>query len=249
MTGKFNKWMLTSKDIHIVYTKPKESIYKYWNSFESFPIKLLSPIMFQKPAGILAGYLRVGPFLLGTDKFEHFLGTGFNYFKSYFIKKKSINETAQIGWRDEVGALGGMTVGVMSFGDLAAEFNGMFFWNDLLRFHDSLPKKKSRGGKADFVEDHRNGPYIICKNNKWVLNKGKPFDWIHYLDDSMDEAINCSLFKTKKMADKVKKALGELSRKEGRKYACPMEPKKFERLKRKYGKYAPLLLNSKGHGL
>ena len=80
--------------------------------------------MFQKPAGILAGYLRVGPFLLGTDKFEHFLGTGFNYFKSYFIKKKSINETAQIGWRDEVGALGGMTVGVMSFGDLAAESMG-----------------------------------------------------------------------------------------------------------------------------
>ena len=80
------------------------------------------------------------------------------------------------------------------------------------------------------------------------MNKGKPFDWIHYLDDSMDEAINCSLFKTKKMADKVKKSLGELGRKEGRKYACPMEPEKFERLKRKYGKYAPLLLNSKGHG-
>ena len=26
MTGKFNKWMLTSKDIHIVYTKPKKHL-------------------------------------------------------------------------------------------------------------------------------------------------------------------------------------------------------------------------------
>ncbi|MBG07881.1 MAG: hypothetical protein CME68_03935 [Halobacteriovoraceae bacterium] len=248
MTGKFNKWMLTSKDVHVVYTKPKDSIYKYWNTFESFPIKLLSPIMFQKPAGVLAGYVKVGPVLLGTDKFEHFLGTGFTYFKSYFIKKKTINQTAQIGWRDEVGPLGGMTVGVMSFGDLAAEFNGMFFWNDLLRFHDSLTDKKRSLRKKDFVRDHRNGPYIICKNNKWQLNKYKPFDWAHYLDDSMDEAINCSLFKTKSMGVKVKKSLRELERKKGIKFKCPMDPEKFERLKRKYGKYAPLILNESGHG-
>ena len=27
-----------------------------------------------------------------------------------------------------------------------------------------------------------------------------------------------------------------------------MDPEKFERLKRKYGKYAPLILNESGHG-
>jgi hypothetical protein len=27
-----------------------------------------------------------------------------------------------------------------------------------------------------------------------------------------------------------------------------MEPEKFEKLKRKYGKYGPLFLNGKGHG-
>ena len=123
-----------------------------------------------------------------------------------------------------------------------------FFWNDLLRFHDSLSKEKKPYGKKDFVHDHRNGPYIICKNNKWVLNKLKPFDWGHYLDDSMDEAINCSLFKTKSMGIKVKKSLRELEKKKGIKYKCPMEPEKFRKLKKKYGKYSPLILNESGHG-
>ncbi len=50
------------------------------------------------------------------------------------------------------------------------------------------------------------------------------------------------------MGVKVKKSLGELEKKKGRKYKCPMEPEKFEKLKRKYGKYGPLILNESGHG-
>ena len=244
MTGRFNRWMINSKEVKIIYTKPQKSIYKYWDTFESFPIKLLSPLMLKKPAGVLAGYVKVGDVLLGTDKFEHFLGTGFTYFKSYFLKKESIQETVQIGWNDEVGLLGGMTVGVMSFGDLAAEFNGMFFWNDILRFNDSHPKKKREN---DYVDNKRNGPYIICRNKKWELNKEKTFDWRNYIDDSFDEAINCSLFKTKSMVLKVKKALSELEQ-DGHRYQCPMSTLKFERLKKKYGRYAPFILNSKGLG-
>ena len=244
MTGRFNRWMINSKEVKVIYTTPKKSIYKYWDSFESFPIKLLSPLMLKKPAGVLAGYVRVGDTFLGTDKFEHFLGTGFSYFKSYFLNRKSIEETVQIGWNDEVGLLGGMTVGVMSFGDLAAEFNGMFFWNDILRFNDN---KTIVTQENDYVANKRNGPYIICKNKKWSINKGKVFDWRNYVDDSFDEAINCSLFKTKGMVSKVKKALKELGQ-DGRQYQCPMSKLKFEKLKKKYGKYGPFILNSKGLG-
>ena len=244
LTGKFNQWVLKSKDIKIIYTHPSKSIYKYWRSFESFPLKALSPLVFKKPYGILTGYLKVGPVLLGTDKFEHFLGTGFNYFKSYFINKKSIQETVQIGWNDEVGLLGGLSIGVMSFGDLAAEFNGMFFWNDILRFHDSNPKDKKN---HDFLAHKKNGPYIICKNNKWHLNQFKTFNWTNYIDDSFDEAINCSLFKNKKMALKIKKSLKEME-KDGNNYNCPISKKRLQELKIKYGKYSPFILNLRGHG-
>ena len=30
MTGRFNRWMINSKKVKIIYTKPQKSIYKYW---------------------------------------------------------------------------------------------------------------------------------------------------------------------------------------------------------------------------
>ena len=54
--------------------------------------------------------------------------------------------------------LGAYGTGVMSYGDLAANFNGMRFWNHIL-------------GKRKDILNQDLGPYVKCKDRKWVVNK------------------------------------------------------------------------------
>lgn len=108
------------------------------------------------------------------------------------IKKNSIESTLAIGQQAENGILGAYTTGVMSYGDMVAEFNGMRFWNHVL------------AKKADILGVNL-GPYVKCENNNWI--KIKPIDFSDYVDDAWDEGINCSKFRTDKMLTMVKESV------------------------------------------
>ena len=116
---------------------------------------------------------------------------------------------------------------------MAADFNGMRFWNHVLQ-----KKNDVLGSEENF------GPYVRCVNKKWTLVK--EMNWRDYLDDSMDEAINCSQFKTESMVNKIKKRLNDLQVLHQRIISCPVSRNKLKRVISKYGKFAPFFINKEG---
>ena len=128
--------------------------------------------------------------------------------------------------------LGAKTTGIYSFADQAANFNGMRFWNHILQ------------KRNDYLGDNH-GPLVECQNEKWV--QVKSLDFSHFVDDSLDEGLNCSKFSTKKLTKSVLKRIGELEE-DGRSYHCPVRKDSIDLLNEKYGsKLAPYLFNFAGH--
>ncbi len=229
LAGRFIKYIINSKDIERTITKVNDSIYADFTVEESpilaFYVKYISTKQFASVINVNGNYV-------GVDKFEHFAGTGFTYFNNYYIEKKSIESTLKIGTDGEQGLLGGYTTGVISYGDMAAEFNGMRFWNDILALNPDI-----LGGS--------HGPYVKCENKQWV--KVKEIDFSDYVDSSWDESINCSAFRTEGMVEKVKKRLKKLEDVTGKSYSCPMNREQFTNTLSKYGPYAKEIINNEGH--
>ena len=76
--------------------------------------------------------LRMGKVYLGSDNlsisFLQVLGT-----LMLIIGKETLKHALMIGLKEEYGILGRLPTGVISFADLAADFNGMRFWNHVLQ--------------------------------------------------------------------------------------------------------------------
>jgi hypothetical protein len=227
--GKIVRWVNKTDSLNKRFIPVKKSIYRDFNAKESLVLGLVSKI-----ASVHSPNLRMGEVYLGSDKFEHFFSSGFRYFKSHYLKKEGLKESLMIGLKEEYGALGRLSTGVISFADLAADFNGMRFWNHVLQKENDV-----LGSSFNF------GPYVKCKNKKWVLVK--KMDWSRYLDHSMDEAINCSRFKTWSMVKKIKKRLKEHYTPEKRVVSCPIDKNKLEKVIKKYGRFSPYFINREGH--
>lgn len=225
--GKFGKWVVKTDELDKRYTH-QQGIYKNFTFFDSPAFA-----MFGKIRNMTEGeLLNVGGKFIGTDKFEHFLGSGYLYFKR-LKKNKKLTSILKLGIRAEKYYMGSMMIGVMSYGDLSANFNGMRFWNHvLLQREDVLGKQ------------HNLGPYVACADNKWAV-VGQ-IDWSNYFDDSMDEGVNCSRFKKKKMVAKVKLEIQKLNNKHNVDMACPMPDADLEYLRKKYKRVAPYMLNLEG---
>lgn len=228
--GELPKEIIRSEAIQKIKTSSDESIYrdfKWWEAIVQGGLsKLSDPI---------ADLMKVNNVLIGTDKFEHFLGSGYRYFKTHYLDNKPIEEALQIGWRAENGILGAITTGVMSYGDLAANFNGMRFWNHMLQKNDDI-----------LGAEHNIGPYVTCVDEKWVATE-KQIDWANYIDATFDEGINCSRFKDENLSEKVLARLKNLADKNNRVYECPMDPQALDEAAKKYGALAPFLINDHGH--
>ena len=72
------------------------------------------------------------------------------------------------------------------------------------------------------------------------MNDVKEIDFKHYIDESMDESINCSKFASKRSAKKYKTRIESMG------YTCPMDQATFEAMKTKYTKFAKWILNDEG---
>lgn len=229
--GQLNPWLLESDEIEKIVVGVRESIYRDFKWYQALVPGLVARI--NDPSGKL---IKMGEHLVGTDKFEHFLGSGFAYFKKHYLKGKDIEDALMIGWKAETGYMGAMTTGVMSYADMVANFNGMRFWNHV------LAKNVDILGDS---EELNQGPYVTCEDNKWV--KVKDIDWSVYIDHAWDEGINCSKFRTKKMTESVKGHIRSLETKEDRSFTCPLYPERLEVVSKKYSKFHRWLINTEGH--
>jgi hypothetical protein len=231
-TGKLNPWIIKSDKIDKVVVPVEESIYQDFRWFEAYVPGLFARL-FKDPSAML---LRVGDILVGNDKFEHFMGSGFEYFDTHYLQKKDIKEALKIGWKAETGLLGANTTGVMAYADMFANFTGMRFWNHVLAKNTDIlgPEKENNPG-----------PYIKCVDKKWV--QVKEMNWTNYIQHAMDEGINCSKFKNQVMTDAVLSRLGLLEYQFYKSYQCPMRPNELANAAVKYEKWKVYLINTDGH--
>lgn len=203
----------------------KESIFSEWSLWDGF---VLGSPFFKKSGLTISPLVRIGDEVVGTDKFEHMFGRGFQYFKNYYLKQKDVKDAIKRGIMDEKLIFGGNKVatGVFSYGDLAANFNGMRFWNHMLQLRED-------------VIGQNLGPYITCTKGRFELIK--ELDFRNYMDASMDESINCSKFPTEKTLSRFKHQLQK------RALTCPVDQDALAKMQLKYGAFSRWIINPKGN--
>ena len=230
--GKLAQRIIKGKQLDQVSIHPKQSIYREFFFLKKFPFWIAK----KKSLNPVAAVIRVGDVRLGTDKLEHVWREGFDYFKSHYLQGQYLQFALFAGYRGENGRLGTsiLASGIFSYADLAANFQGMRFWNHLLQ-------------RGDDALGENTGPYIECRGNRWV--QVKEIDMGDYIDHGLDESINCSLFRSKRVLGKMRRALGKLSEQHGEDYRCPMRGKQVREgpLLDRYGDLAWHLLNFRGH--
>lgn len=222
--GELTITVIDNPAIPKLLTPFEKSIFKEWRFWDGFVMG--SP--FFKSSGLtISPLIRMGDVVVGSDKFEHMFGRGFQYFTNFYLKNKNLAMAVKRGVFDEKLIFGGnkIATGVFSYGDLSANFNGMRFWNHMLQL------------RPDVLGDNR-GPYIVCENNQYRLVK--EIDFRSYMDESMDEGINCSKFPSLKTASKYRAQVEKLG------MTCPMDKSASEKMKQKYGPFAKWIINDKG---
>jgi hypothetical protein len=224
--GELTKDVLTDVNIEKRALEFEESVYRDWTPWDGagMGISFLSK-------STMSGVMRVGEQTIGTDKLEHMFGQGFQYFKRNYLSGKGEIKAVKNGIAKEKIYLGGSKLGngVFSYGDLSANFNGMRMWNHMLQLHDDVLGK-----------DHNIGPYIECVNDKWT--QIKEIDFTNYIDDSMDESINCSKFPTQHTADKFEDRLRIMG------LTCPVDRSRLLNMKAKYRQMSRWIINLDGPG-
>lgn len=228
--GKLGKYIVDANDFDKNLISVEETIYQDFKWYQS----IIQGFWARRVTDPTAANININGVLIGTDKFEHFMGSGFLYYKKNYIKGEGVLAAMDIGYSAETGFMGAVTTGVKAYGDLAANFNGMRFWNHVLLEYDDV-----------LGDEYNLGPYVKCQDSKWALVQ--EMDWANYIDDSFDEGLNCSAFPSKKMNDLVQKRIQDLEEEVGQRRTCPVEPAKIKALIPKYGIFAKDLINEKGH--
>jgi hypothetical protein len=129
----------------------------------------------------LARTINVNGIYMGTDKFGHFTRMGMNYYKTYLKLKKNgtpidiaIEQAIIKGFGSEYGILGYGIGGVLSYGDLEANYQGFMAALDMCR------------GES---------PILIQEKNLWIENPNHVFDLSNYVNPKMDESFNISFWR------------------------------------------------------
>ncbi len=217
--GKLESFVVGNPDFDVIIVDFENSIYRDFEFTESPTISLTK---------YLAVLLRVGDVYLGSDKFGHFFTEGYTYYEIY----SDVNEYSalQFGDLSESTFYGELATGIFSYADLAANLNGLRFWNSILAL------KKDPLSVAAVSQ-----PYVQCIDNRWQLTK--EFDWMEYVDPSWEESINCSAFEDDILLEKVRKRIAQNSHGQ----SCPVAVVNLEVLEEKYGDLLHYVYNSSGN--
>lgn len=142
---------------------------------------------------------------IGIDKIDHIFSHGLPYYQ--IVKATGKLDTAlDLGIKQEEGCWGLACNGVKSYADLAANYQGYLLWSNMI--------------------DGPN-PYIKCVSNKFEI--ARKIDVRTYIDDSLDEAINCSSYDTPERAAGVLRNIKALGFER-----CPVKPSACDNLIKKY---------------
>ncbi|OUR93658.1 hypothetical protein A9Q84_19520 [Halobacteriovorax marinus] len=112
--------------------------------------------------------------VVGIDKLGHFADQGFELFEAAYLNEGANLEKAfELSNTYEDYVFGISASGVKSYADMAAGYNGMQFYMNLL---------------------HGEGKYLTCNKSTGSYEILRDFDWADYVNDSWDEGINCSMY-------------------------------------------------------
>jgi hypothetical protein len=142
------------------------------------------------------------------------------------------------GERSERTYFGLYTTGVHSYADLAANFEGMRFWQHVL-------------GRADDPLDtgwRSRRPYVTCRRRFWLAGErrwrvSRKLDLADYVTPVWDEAVNCCGYRNQQIEALVRARIAELSAAANADYTCPLDPDGCARARQRFGEWAPRLLH------
>ena len=178
----------------------------------------------------MGSLLRINKHFVGSDKLGHFFFDGWKYYqKAYGPRGKGKKEAFFYGQSSEEKLFGYTMTGIYSYADLAANFHGLRFWNQIT------------GQYPDPLSNTKEQVFYKCEGNKWAINK--KFDISHYVDASWDEAINCNEYETENIKKKVERRISKVSAYK----SCPISLSKCEGLTKKYNKYKNNILHPSCH--
>lgn len=125
--------------------------------------------------------INVGGVYIGTDKLGHFALVGRNYYRAYLenldkgMSKQEAEKKAVIkGIKQEIHILGYTLGGVLSYGDMEANYQG-------LQFAISMCEG--------------NNPYLLLKNGEWATNENHKADITKIINPKMDESFKPAFWK------------------------------------------------------
>ncbi|MGD8911670.1 MAG: hypothetical protein PVJ68_02850, partial [Candidatus Thiodiazotropha sp.] len=189
----------------------------------------------------LSDVVSIDNVLIGIDKLGHFFAEGWRYFEMVEFKEKTIYDALAWGREKESGLFGYSTTGIFSYADLVANFNGMRFWNKVLRKQNDPLK----GVIANLLDR----PYISCDIQiidsieageivrAWEYNT--EFDIADYVDGSWDEGNNCNSYADPLIEEKVVKRIHDADPY----FTCPYQQQACSRARVKYGEFSRYLLH------
>ena len=211
------------KNIDMININKSDSIYKNWTLKEGLSLG--------RKNTFIGSVINFSDVQIGVDKLEHMFRTGGILFNA-LDRGWEFNHVLKLSYFMERWLLGGNRIGasIISYGDLAANFNGIRLWNDLL---GNYPDPLGREIK----------PYIVFKDNLWYLEN--QVDLRNYIDESFNERINNSIFSHKSSIKKFKKNVNK-AKEEGIVENVGYSENKeiMDNLILKYGEYSKNIINS-----
>lgn len=154
--GRYGAWIEESPDIDRREFDDRDDIYGGATIEDSVILRFAGPCSTLLLAGVL----------IGTDKLDHFLDTGYHY-----TQRPDEATAIRFGTRTERTYYGLWTSKAFSYGDLAANAAGYRFYEGLLG-PDSAMQRDAQG----------------------CVVQARPFDWSAYVTNDWDEALNPSVY-------------------------------------------------------
>jgi hypothetical protein len=218
LVGQLESFVNESTAVDSINTAFEDSIYRDFEFMESPTVSLTER---------LAVLLRIGDVYVGSDKLGHFFTEGYGYYERYV--DESEQSALEHGELTESTFYGELTTGIFSYADLAANLNGLRFWNSIL------------AKKPDPIQSTQTiSPYIGCRDGKW--HRLRPFHWGDYIDPLWDEALNCNAYRNDALLNKAKQRIVQVSN--GKR--CPLHRINEQQMEHKYGTLLPLIYNRQG---
>ena len=218
--GKHNRWTWSRLENELYQnvffdqrlTSIDNSIYGDW---EIFALRL---------AG-LAPLMRIGDIYIGTDKLSHFFHVGLDLFERVHVRGWKLQDVLDWNRDSEESYFGLWITGIFSYADLAANYDGITFWERVANTNLPLGVK----------------PYFECHEGKW--SRIGRFDIDDYVNPAWDEANNCNLFRNTEMTTKVIERISAIEKVRGEPLQCPISKTLCSAMIKRYAQVASQVIS------